>query len=427
MVPSTYALALGESLGLPWCIAPDADTSQAAHLWADSGAMWLSGDEDGAPRACAAPLATCAKGAWLALAALADNSLDSHFSAHRLLGERAAIAGFTRRGRVSPGGACRLLSAAGGWLALNLPRPEDEALLPAWLQERGAEVGQLDELVAARPVGELIERARMLGLAAAPVAPPGLGRTWYRAQRCGMGRVKLDAAPLVIDLSSLWAGPLCGSLLSECGARVIKVESKQRPDGARSGPTEFFDLLNAGKESVCLDFNSPHDIEHLRRLIARADIVVESARPRALEQLGVNAADLVADNPGLVWLSITGYGRSEPQRNWVAYGDDAGVAAGLSWMMGGAKDNPVFCGDAIADPLAGLHGALLAWAAWRQGGSVILDMALKDVVAYCIGAGASGVTVSDNVVPAKPVARQARAAAVEPGVDTNRVLQELTR
>ena len=64
----------------------------------------------------------------------------------------------------------------------------------------------------------------------------------------------------MVDLSALWAGPLAASLLLEAGARVVKVEARDRPDGARSGPRPFFDLLNAGKESVAIDLSAPDEL-----------------------------------------------------------------------------------------------------------------------------------------------------------------------
>jgi hypothetical protein len=103
----------------------------------------------------------------------------------------------------------------------------------------------------------------------------------------------------VLDLSSLWAGPLCAHLLGLAGARVVKLESASRPDGARAGSAAFFDLLNAGKASVALDLSSRAGRDSLRRLIASSDIVIESARPRALRQLGIEAEALVAEVPGL--------------------------------------------------------------------------------------------------------------------------------
>ena len=94
-------------------------------------------------------------------------------------------------------------------------------------------------------------------------------------------------------------------LLRDTGARVIKVESKTRPDGARNGPAAFFDLMHAGKEFVSIDFTG----DALRDLLLEADVVVEGSRPRALEQLGIDAREIVERGPR-VWLSITGHGRT---------------------------------------------------------------------------------------------------------------------
>lgn len=184
-----------------------------------------------------------------------------------------------------------------------------------------------------------------------------------------------------MDLSSLWAGPLATHLLQQAGARVIKVESTSRPDGARAGNPAFFDLLNGGKESVSLDLTSAKGKQQLRSLLSHADIVMEASRPRALAQMGIDAEALVKSTPGCVWVSITGYGRGEPQSNWVAWGDDAAVAAGA---FGGSPEAPVFCGDALADPLTGLHAALAALAFWRGGESVLLDLSLREVTAYAL-------------------------------------------
>ena len=121
---------------------------------------------------------------------------------------------------------------------------------------------------------------------------------------------------VVVDLSSLWAGPLCTRLLRDAGATVIKVESRVRPDGARLGPPAFFDLLNAGKEELVLDFAAQAD--ELRDLIVRADVVVEGSRPRALAQFGISAEDFLERHDGpRVWVSLTGYDRADPR---VAFG-----------------------------------------------------------------------------------------------------------
>ncbi len=424
VTPTSHARRLLDALELHQ-LQPVVDERSAELLWAHSGAMWLSGHADGPARSCPAPLAACAQGAWLALAALCPQRCDPHFAAHRLLGERAAIAGLTRQGRRSAGGACRLWQTVDGMLALNLARADDFELLPAWVEQPVPDIETLASVLLRCESATLLERAHLLGLAAAPMVAPRSCAAWFHSTRHAPPRPPLQAVPLVVDLSALWAGPLCGQLLAQCGARVIKVESRSRPDGARHGPADFYDLLNAGKESVALDLHDPVGRAQLHALLQRADIVIESSRPRALEQMGIVASELVAATPGKVWLGITGYGRREPMRDWIAYGDDAGVAAGLSWLLGGDCGDPVFCADAIADPLTGLHAALLALAAWRSGGGQLLDVALRDVVAYCISAGqncAAGAAPGIEISP--PVARVVTVRAASLGADTERVLNE---
>lgn len=426
--PEAYAGWLLESLGLGSVTGVCADGRSASELWAQSGAMWLSGHADTLPMACPAPLALCAQGVWLALCSAVPVGLATEFNAFQLLGERAAIAGYSRNGRTSPGGACHLYQTHDSVLALNLARDTDDELLPAWLERPALERADLADVLPDYSSAHLLQRARLLGLAAAVVAPPRREQHWYRANRLSAPAAAPDRKPLVIDLSSLWAGPLCGQLLSQCGARVIKVESESRPDGARNGPEAFFHLMNSGKESVALDLRTESDRRLLRSLLSRADIVIESARPRGLEQMGILAEELLQESPGKVWLSITGYGRRSPMGEWIAYGDDAGVATGLSWLMGGESGDPVFCGDAIADPLTGLHGALLAWAFWRSGGGVLLDLPLSSVVSHCIQAGSgSGQSLAAAQQVALPRAREVAALARELGTDTEQVIGELCR
>lgn len=365
--------------------------------WAHSGLMKLTGFAEGAPLMCPAPIAACADGALAALAGLApENSLRDLRGAD-LLAERAEIYAHLRRGAIAPGGSCRLLQTADGWLALNLAREEDWQLLPAWLEEEcAAKWESVAAAVRARHAQELVARGRELGLALADSAPspliplppgeredkslsPLAGERLERGGACHKNR----SAPRVLELASLWAGPLCGRLLRLCGAEVIKIESPARPDGARRGSPEFFERLNAGKQNLWLDLTAPKGRDQLLELIRSADIVIEGSRPRALRQLGIRAESLLAEKPGLTWLSITGHGRGEPQENWVAYGDDAAVAAGLSHLMHEVTGRQVFCGDAIADPLTGIHAALAAWAGWLGGGGLV-SLSLSGVVSQCI-------------------------------------------
>ncbi len=382
---SDYAVLLLDSQGARVQRRHLRADAHPAIAWANSGAMALTGSRDGPPQMCPAPLASCVDGVRSAFAAIAGTGLA--LPGAEVLGERAAIPGLRRNGAIAPGGACRLLRAADGWLAVNLTRDDDWQLLPAWLEHAVAAswealAGQLGR----RPLQELLERGRLLGLAVAAVAAPSpIPAPWQVVTHAGSSRRAAPrATPLVVDLSALWAGPLCSHLLQIAGARVIKVESLQRPDGARQGPAEFHDLLNHGKASVALDFSTPQGIEQLRRLLGQADIVIETSRPRALRQLGIVAEDLVVATPGLTWISISGYGRGEPQANWIAYGDDAAVAGGLSGLLLDLTGEAMICGDAIADPLTGWHAALAALASFRGGGGRLISLALRDVVGHCL-------------------------------------------
>ena len=238
----------------------------------------------------------------------------------------------------------------------------------------------------------------------------------------------------MVDLSSLWAGPLCGQLLQQLGAEVVKVESLHRPDGARRGPSTFFDLLNAGKASVALDFATAEGRAQLATLIESADIVIEASRPRALRQLGIDAEAICARRPGLIWLSITAYGRAPATENWIGYGDDVGVAAGLSALVRAQTGERRIVGDAIADPLTGIHAASLAWQAWRSGAGGLIDLSMYSVVRRCINWGQkkwgqSSVFGNTTLTPVLPVSRVRAPAGVarELGADTVVQLREAAR
>ena len=286
-----------------------------------------------------------------------------------LLSERAAFAGLHRQGQRSCGGSCRLLKAQDGWIAVSLPRDEDRDLVPAWLETEWTvdPWPLLEAQVGGRTTVELLEGAHLLGL---PVAALGerVASKPYRVVNVDGPPVRGRDRPVVVDLSSLWAGPLAGALLRDRGAEVIKVESTSRPDGARFGPPGFFDRLNGGKKHVSIDLSHADGQAELRQLLTEADVVIEASRPRALQQMGID----VTDGPQ-VWVSITGYGRAS---NRPAFGDDAAVAGGLVvWE----NDEPLFCADAIADPLSGLAAAVAVTDAIAKGRRCLVDLAMADV------------------------------------------------
>jgi crotonobetainyl-CoA:carnitine CoA-transferase CaiB-like acyl-CoA transferase len=132
--------------------------------------------------------------------------------------------------------------------------------------------------------------------------------------------------------------------------------------------------MNSGKLSYGVDFD---DAERLRALLEVADVVIESSRPAALRRRGLGYEGVVP-RPGRVWLRITGHGADGEQANWVAFGDDAAVAGGLVGTDGVV---PVFCADAIADPLTGLQSAVAVTDALARGGGVVVDVAMAGVAA----------------------------------------------
>ena len=388
---SRYAAALLSALGAGVKVEDGPEDTHPAIAWAGSGMMWLTGAADAPGRMLPAPLAACANGVLQAIEAHGVRLPPPWRRGADVLAQRAALLGLRRQGRVAAGGSCRLLPAVDGMLAVNLARSEDWTLLPAWLEGRAvSDWGSLAAALQGQTVDAVLERARLIGLPVAAADFPELGFThfsppWCRIRRHGApaNAARAARAPRVLDLSSLWAGPLCGQLLHQLGAQVIKVESTRRADGARAGNAAFFNLLNAGKHCIAVDFGTAVGIGSLRRLIQWADIVIDASRPRALRQLGIDADELVAAQPGLSWISITGYGRDEPAANWVAFGDDAGVAGGLSALLARSGGEHAFCGDAIADPLTGMHAALAAWSTHLAGGGCVVALAMRDVVAHC--------------------------------------------
>ncbi len=373
-----------------------------------------------------------------ALSALTGSASLAQLSAAQLMGERALLASLTFGHRRSAGGSCRLLDAADGTLAVNLPRPSDWELVEAWLGSPARNWQELEPLVSAQTRTDMMSQARVLGLA---VSAPGkdVNHPDDSTRIPLISHSNRAGRPRVVDLSSLWAGPLCTHLLWLSGAEVIKVESSVRPDGARTGPRDFYRLLNQGKRSVALDLQQDVGQHDLKRLITSADIVVEAARPRALRQIGLDAEQLVAERGDLTWISITGYGRTRPGAGWVGFGDDASAAAGLSEIMRDATGQFEFAGDAIADPITGVAAALAAWRSWRAGGCRLISMPLAHTAAQSLreelqGAGRQDVVRSfarwwEQALSQDPhrgiEKRSACAQARALGADTAEVLAEL--
>ena len=183
-------------------------------------------------------------------------------------------------------GRPRLLPTDDGWMAVSLARPDDVALRAGLARARCPRRRSVGGDRPPPPMHgrarELVERARLLGLPAAVLGEAS--REDRDPPVCdAVGDIEPAATGIggctVVELGSLWAGPLCGALLRAAGATVVKVESTARPDGARRGPPAFFDLLNAGKRSVALDLSTVEGVRALTDLVAEADVVIEASRP----------------------------------------------------------------------------------------------------------------------------------------------------
>jgi len=165
----------------------------------------------------------------------------------------------------------------------------------------------------------------------------------------------------VIDLTRARSGPTCVRQLAEMGAKVIKVESREQDDFTRD---EFdFQNLHRNKRSITLDLKHPKGVEVLKKLAAKADVVVENFRPDVKTRLGIDYEALSKVNPRIVYASISGFGQSGPYRDRPGYDQIAQGLGGLMSVTGLPGQGPVRVGIPVADLTAGMflaHGVLVA-------------------------------------------------------------------
>jgi crotonobetainyl-CoA:carnitine CoA-transferase CaiB-like acyl-CoA transferase len=221
-----------------------------------------------------------------------------------------------------------------------------------------------------------------------------------------------DAGPLsgtlVVDLSRALAGPHATMMLGDLGARVIKVEAPGAGDDTRGwGPpfvgdeSTYFLSANRNKESVTLNLKAPDDRGVLVELIRRADVLVENFRTGVLDRLGLGFDVLHEVNPGLVILSITGFGHDGPEGGRAGYDQIAQGEAGLMSLTGSGPDDPQKVGTPIADLLAGMYGAFGALAALiergRTGAGTVVRTSLLAATVGVHGFQATRWTVAGEV------------------------------
>ncbi len=178
----------------------------------------------------------------------------------------------------------------------------------------------------------------------------------------------------VIEFAHIMAGPVCGRMLADMGADVVKVEPVQGGDASRQflppavgDQSAAFLMLNRNKRGIAVDLKSPDGVEIARRLVAEADVLIENYRFGAMDRLGLGYETLSEKNPGLVYCEISGFGRTGPLAQLGGFDLVAQGYSGLMSVTGeGADRPPVKCGPPVTDITAGILAAMGILAALRE-------------------------------------------------------------
>ncbi|GAA1886839.1 CaiB/BaiF CoA transferase family protein [Asanoa iriomotensis] len=200
----------------------------------------------------------------------------------------------------------------------------------------------------------------------------------------------------VVDLATLFAGPLAAAFLGDFGADVVKVEHPAKPDPARGhGPAKdgvglWWKVLGRNKRTVTLNLSDPDGAEVLRRLVADADVLVENFRPGTLERWGLGPAELHAVNPGLVIARISGFGQVGPYARRPGFGTLAEAMSGFAAATGEPDGPPTLPPFGLADSVAALataYAVMLALRARDAGGGTgqVVDLAIIEPIMAMLG------------------------------------------
>ena len=198
----------------------------------------------------------------------------------------------------------------------------------------------------------------------------------------------------VIEMGQLIAGPFAGKTLGDFGADVIKIEPPGAGDPLRKwrllkdGTSVWWQVQSRNKRSLALDLKSPEAQAIVRQLAAEADVLIENFRPGAMEGWGLGPDELLALNPRLVMLRISGYGQTGPYRDKPGFGVVAEAMSGLRHLTAEPGRVPVRVGVSIGDTLASLHGVIGILMALqerhRSGQGQVIDVALYEAVFNCM-------------------------------------------
>ncbi|MEI5523459.1 CoA transferase [Streptomyces brasiliscabiei] len=199
----------------------------------------------------------------------------------------------------------------------------------------------------------------------------------------------------VLDLATLFAGPLAATMLGDFGAEVIKVEHPTKPDPSRGhGPSKdgvglWWKLLGRNKRTLTLNLSTPGGRDTLLRLAATADVIIENFRPGTLEKWGLGWKELSAANPRLVLARVTGFGQFGPYAHRPGFGTLAEAMSGFAAITGEPDAPPVLPPFGLADSIAGLataYAVMTALAARdRTGQGQTVDMAIIEPILTVLG------------------------------------------
>jgi crotonobetainyl-CoA:carnitine CoA-transferase CaiB-like acyl-CoA transferase len=214
----------------------------------------------------------------------------------------------------------------------------------------------------------------------------------------------------VLDLSRVLAGPWCAQTLADLGADVWKVEEPKRGDDTRAwmppeidGESTYYMSANRSKRSIAVDLKHPDGQRIVREMAAKADVLVENYKKGTLERFGLGYEELAALNPGLVYCSISGYGRTGPRADEPGYDFAIQAESGLMSITGEPEGAPMKHGMAITDLVTGMNAAQAVLAALlaraRTGKGQLIDMALLDCGIALLANMASGHIVTGAEPP----------------------------
>ncbi|MEV8422252.1 CaiB/BaiF CoA transferase family protein [Streptomyces niveus] len=199
----------------------------------------------------------------------------------------------------------------------------------------------------------------------------------------------------VLDLATLFAGPLAATMLGDFGAEVIKVEHPTRPDPSRGhGPAKdgvglWWKILGRNKRTITLDLATPPGRDLLLRLAADADVVIENFRPGTLEKWGLGWAELSAVNPRLVLARVTGFGQFGPYSHRPGFGTLAEAMSGFAAMTGEPEGPPTLPPFGLADSIAALATAYAVMTALNgratTGRGQVVDLAIIEPILTVLG------------------------------------------